>query len=396
MKIISLKNTQPGAIVARPIYDETMRLLANKGVVLSRTLITKLEERGHKYIYIQAEGTDEIIVEDTIPIEVSKRISNEVGETFKKIGSLSKKEKDSINESVDKLGIRGKFHNLSQNGSFRINVARFVQALQHLKRPVISSFALSMLGANPVSHAMDVSLLSIMLGQKLNYSQKESQMLAAASFMHDCGIQLMPDIVEKPYYLLNDDKELEMFKDHPRLGSNLLDYLNYFIPVEIQTILQHHENQDGSGFPSGFKGADLTNPSDKKMERARIFRMAEVLAVADRYVKYCAGEFSEIPKTPAQAINLLIKESGTILNSAVVNDFSKIINIFPKGAVVKVKDSDDSSIIGFEGVVSKENYKNMDKPVIVLLRSKNNEKIKPLVVDLFSDSKGKIDLLFLL
>ena len=395
MKIISLKNTQPGAIVARPIYDETMRLLANKGVVLNRALITKLEERGHKYIYIQAEGTEGIIIEDTIPIEISKRISNEVGETLKKITNLSKKEKDAVNQSVDKLGIRGKFNNLSQNGSFRINIARFVNALIHLKRPVISSFALSMLGANPVSHAMDVSLLSIMLGQKLNYSQKDLQLLAAASFMHDCGIQMTPDIVEKPCYQLSSE-EVEIFKEHPRLGSNLLDYLNYFTPVEIQSVLQHHENQDGSGFPSELKGVDIKNDLDKKVGKAHIFRMAEVIAVADRYVKYCAGEFSEIPKTPAEAINLLLQESGTILNAAVVAQFGKIINIFPKGAVVKVKDSDETSIIGYEGVVSKENYKNMEKPVIVLLRSKENKKISPLIVDLSSDVKGRIDLLFLL
>ena len=395
MKIVSLENVKPGAIIARPLYDETMRLLVNKGVVVTQSLIIKLGQRGHSYIYLQAEGTEEIEIEDTIPVSVSKKTADDLSAIFKLIRNLSPKEKQSIEEHTDKIGLRGKFHILAKHGLFRRNTAKIVDSLLLLKTPIISSFSLSMLSANPISHAMDTAILSILLGLRFGYSRKELYELAAAALLHDCGMLFMVELAEKKYFQM-DTEELESYKDHPRLGYSFLDYLNSFLPLETQTVLQHHENQDGTGFPSALTGTNSKPTIEQRRERGQIFRMAEIVSVADRYIRYCSGEFSEIPKNPVEAVSCLKAESGTLLNSKIVDEFGKIVNLFPTGAIIRIQKSDDPSIIGFEGVVRNENYREMGKPVVILLRSNLGEKIKPKVVNMSNDSSGKIELLFIL
>lgn len=389
-----MKNLEEGMVVARPVYDENMRLLVNSGIVLSNSLIENLERRGYKYIYIQEAGTEDIEVEEPVSVDVSRRVVTEIDKTFDKMRNLSKAELSMLKAVSEKLNMQNRFIHLTWRGSFRKNVLGLVKDLFYSKMTTISSFSLSMLGTSALSHAMDTTILSILIGKRFHYELKELVSLATACLLHDCGMQFLPELGGKPYFLYDEEERL-VYQKHPRLGYVLLESLDSFTPTETQTILQHHENQDGSGFPSGYKGDNDAPVNKRRGERGRIFRWAEILAVADRYIKYCSGDLTEVPKTPPESIATLIKESKTILNSTIVKEFSSIISVFPKGAVVKVVNARDKSIVGSEGVVCKENLKYMDRPQIILLRSRIKVKMKPTLVDLSNDDSAKLELLFL-
>jgi hypothetical protein len=65
------------------------------------------------------------------------------------------------------------------------------------------------------------------------------------------------------------DLEFAIIKTHPQVGYNILKPLNF--PLEItQTIIQHHERMDGSGYPQGLDGQEI-------MLEARILGVADVL-----------------------------------------------------------------------------------------------------------------------
>ncbi len=391
MKIIGLDEATLGTVVARPVYDENMMLLVNRGVKLDQDLVTMLKDRGYKYIYIQEEGTEEIEAEDPISVDSRRRVAKEVSATFHGMRQLSASEKTTVKIVSDKLAKDERFANLQPKGNFRKNVKRLVQELYYENIPSISSFSLSMLGTNPLSHAMDVTMLAILLGKRFHFTLEELVSMASASLLHDTGLQVMDDIRDKPYFMLKGE-EMSLYENHSHVGYMMLDSLRCFSAMEVQTVLQHHENQDGTGFPSGLKGDNVEPLKIRHKKTGMIFRWAEVLAVADRYINYCSGTMSKLPKAPPAAISAVIEESGSILNSAIVKELVNIINVFPLGTPVKVAESLNREIIGYLGVVAEENQQNMNRPVVVLLKTRRGQKIKPVKVDFSLDSSARMEL----
>lgn len=79
--------------------------------------------------------------------------------------------------------------------------------------------------------------------------------LAAAVYMHDAGMGLLPiEIIEKNGEL--SDEERNQIKEHPRIGFELLRYMKQWSEAAV-IILQHHERVDGTGYPSGLKEKDI-------------------------------------------------------------------------------------------------------------------------------------------
>ncbi|MBC8277272.1 MAG: HD domain-containing protein [FCB group bacterium] len=391
MKIVSLNNETLGAVAARPVYDENMGLLVNTGARIDELVIENLRSRGYKYIYIQEEGTERVQPPETFSIEAGRKVAAEVKTTFQKVRSLSMGEQTTLKSVMSRMSLEDRFSNLIPKGPFRKNVKKLVSDIYYRNAETVSSYSLSMLGANPLSHSMDVTLLSILLGKKFSYSFKELTSLAMACLLHDTGLQLFPDIMEKPWFMLND-KEKELYQRHPALGFEILGILNCFPPVETQTVLQHHENQDGTGFPNNLTGTNDKPLKSPQPERGRIFRWAEIVAGADRYVQYCAGNLTDLPLPPIEAIAAVIEDSGTILNSAVVKELVKLVNIFPVGTPVKIADSMNSEIVGYEGLVLEENHEQMELPVVLLLRTRKGQKISPKRVNFANDKTAKLAL----
>jgi hypothetical protein len=147
-------------------------------------------------------------------------------------------------------------------------------------------------------------------------------------------------------------------------------------------INQHHESQDGSGYPIGLKGDNLPPISTIKREtRGRIYRLAEICAVVDAYDNLVFNPTKDVQLTPEDAIKELILKSGTKYNSDIVNTLTKIIPYYPVGAMVRITDVFDKSLIGYRGVVAKTNELHINKPLVILLFDTYMRRIKPRALD---------------
>lgn len=105
-------------------------------------------------------------------------------------------------------------------------------------------------------------------------SQKYIEDMERSAPLHDIGKVGIPDsILNKPGKLT--DQEFEIVKKHPQLGAdvlenavNSLDFQSFF-EIGYQIVLHHHENWDGTGYPSGLKGSAIPLS-------ARIMTLADV------------------------------------------------------------------------------------------------------------------------
>jgi HD-GYP domain-containing protein (c-di-GMP phosphodiesterase class II)/HAMP domain-containing protein len=117
-------------------------------------------------------------------------------------------------------------------------------------------------------HSERVTALSLSMGRAMGLSKKELDVLHRAGLLHDLGkIGVPSSILDKPGKLT--DAEWAIIKEHPGKGALILEPIPAFREA-VPLVAQHHERFDGSGYPLGLAGPDISLG-------------ARILAVADVY-----------------------------------------------------------------------------------------------------------------
>jgi len=107
-------------------------------------------------------------------------------------------------------------------------------------------------------HVKRVALYSEILAKRYGLSPKDTALLKEASPMHDIGKVAIPDFVlNKPDILTPE--EFEIMKTHTQLGYDMLKHSQReLLKVASVVAFEHHEKWDGSGYPRGLKGEEIS------------------------------------------------------------------------------------------------------------------------------------------
>jgi putative nucleotidyltransferase with HDIG domain len=117
-------------------------------------------------------------------------------------------------------------------------------------------------------HSVRVGQLSMEIGRELELPKRDLQFLEVGGYLHDIGkIGIRDNVLLKPGLL--NEHERALIEEHPRIGINIVQYVELADEVK-QLVLSHHEKLDGTGYPEGLRG-----------EQISIF--ARIGAVADIY-----------------------------------------------------------------------------------------------------------------
>ncbi|MBN2459999.1 MAG: response regulator [Candidatus Cloacimonetes bacterium] len=117
-------------------------------------------------------------------------------------------------------------------------------------------------------HQRKVSQLVIALATELGFSQHIIDGLGLSALVHDIGKIFVPiEILTKPGAI--STAEFTLIKYHPQAAYDILKTIDFTWPV-ADTVLQHHERLDGSGYPTRLKG-------DAIRLEARILAVADVV-----------------------------------------------------------------------------------------------------------------------
>ena len=117
-------------------------------------------------------------------------------------------------------------------------------------------------------HQQRVADLSRKIAQEIDLSESEIEGIYIAAAIHDIGkISLPAEILSKPVQL--SDIEVSLIQSHSQTGYDILIGIDFPWPI-AEIVLQHHERQDGSGYPRGLAGEDI-------LLAARIIGVADVV-----------------------------------------------------------------------------------------------------------------------
>lgn len=118
-----------------------------------------------------------------------------------------------------------------------------------------------------VRHSVKVAYYSLLIGFNLKMPLRLMLSIVIAAFFHDIGkFKLDFNVLYKASKLT--ESEFEYIKTHSELGASLLKKLHFPKGV-CEMVLQHHENIDGTGYPYGLEGGDISTG-------AKIIRVADV------------------------------------------------------------------------------------------------------------------------
>lgn len=117
------------------------------------------------------------------------------------------------------------------------------------------------------AHSLRVSCYSTLLAAELGIDDTNQLIdIERGAYLHDIGKIGVPDhILRKPDSLTQE--EWEIMKQHPEVGQKMIEGIE-FLKGAVKTVLYHHENYNGSGYPHGVKG-------EKIPIEARIFSVAD-------------------------------------------------------------------------------------------------------------------------
>lgn len=123
--------------------------------------------------------------------------------------------------------------------------------------------------AEQINHGICVSNLAYRLSKELGYPEEFCMEMANAGMVHDIGKMKLDSYIYGDNTVLSVEK-LRYIRMHSKLGYDLLKDKGYSDLVLV-SILYHHENFDGSGYPENLQGEDIP-------EGARILRVCDVYA----------------------------------------------------------------------------------------------------------------------
>lgn len=346
MRLVSTASVEKGTVLAKAIYTENGRILLNEGYALEERSIARLLDLGIAYIYIDDSETKDIKINSPISQKLRNEAIKTIEATFKEVGKNTNLPTSFVLEKSSK-----KFTEL-------IRVIMTEIKDNHDLLTILSDVFIY--DSYIFSHSFNVTLYSLAIGIELNLNTKELETLGLGAILHDVGKMKIPlNILMKPGKLTYE--EYTEIKKHAEEGFQILRKV-HTIPLAVaHCAYQHHERNDGSGYPRGLKGNE-------------IHPLAKIIAVADVFDAVTTNRVYRQAMLPHEGLEILYAGTGTMFDHEIIEAFRRAVAIYPVGVTVELND-------GRRGVIIRQNAGLSERPVIRILEE-NQGKVKPYELDL--------------
>ncbi len=214
-------------------------------------------------------------------------------------------------------------------------------------------------------HSVAVCALMIALGKQLELDDEQIRQAGLAGLLHDIGKMAVPgQILNKPGKLT--DEEFHAVKQHPAKGHKMLLETPGMPEAALDVCLHHHEKIDGSGYPEGLKGDQIS-------------LFARMGAICDVYDAITSNRPYKRGWCPAESLRRMAEWSKGHFDERLFAAFIKCIGIYPVGTLVRLK----SERLGV--VVELPVTQSLIKPKVrVFYSAKARGYLRPELVDLAS------------
>jgi HD-GYP domain-containing protein (c-di-GMP phosphodiesterase class II) len=179
-------------------------------------------------------------------------------------------------------------------------------------------------------HAMNVGIISLLMGRCFGFGDEEMQDLGVGAMLHDVGKIEMPARLRHREDNFSPN-EARAYEEHVEMGLTQARRMGLSAGA-MAVIGQHHEHADGSGFPG-------------KLNSDRMTMAARIVALVNRYDNLCNPRLPARALTPHEALSLLFAQGRSKFDTSILGAFIKMMGVYPPGSTVQLTDDRYATVL---------------------------------------------------
>lgn len=178
-------------------------------------------------------------------------------------------------------------------------------------------------GTYAVRHCIETALLAMLVARSLHKPHAEVLCVGAAALTMNVGMQEQHDSFQDRRGALSEE-EMQLVHRHPAAGAELLRCAGIADENWLACVLQHHENDDGSGYPHGCTAEAIS-------------QNARLIGLADRYCARVSARNYRRAILPDQALQHLFLEQPQPADPVLSEHFMRVLGAYPPGTLVRLR-----------------------------------------------------------
>lgn len=318
MKTIPVNELEAGQRYSQPVYIDDESLFVPEGIPIKERDIERLRKWEITEVFCEGEPISDdpqaafnAFFLKAFNTPAQKAIISSYGELQEELRRLFGQ-------------IRGN-EEVGQD-SFNSLVDRLLKLVETHANEIVQYILYGMQGdTGEVENALNVTILSALVGRKLQMSRHRVLVLSTAAILHDVGmLRINPEIINKHGKLAPEEKR--QIQTHPVHSYRIITKeLGYSEDVGIAA-LQHQERWDGQGYP-------------RRIAKDKIRMEARIIAVADSFIAMVSNKPYRTSMIGYTAMRNLLSDNGTRFDPEVLKAFIQVLGIYPIGSIVLLSDS---------------------------------------------------------
>jgi putative nucleotidyltransferase with HDIG domain len=242
-------------------------------------------------------------------------------------------------------------------------VTTLMDIIFHDYDPFLSALHMRQYDANLFAHAVNVCVFALIIGKSQGFDKSRLECLGVGALLHDVGKLRLPRNLFRKQGVYTP-QERQLIQQHPLLGAAILSEAQDIREESRRIVLEHHEHIDGSGYPTGRQGREISP-------------LSEIVSIVDIYDAMLSGREGRPILHPAQAIRELYKYGlQGRCDRGWVERTIRCLGIYPIGSLVELS-------TGERGVVVRVNPLDALRPTVKIVWNPTGQAYPvPVMLDL--------------
>lgn len=338
---ITVDRLQPGLHIKLPVKWNEHPFLFNSFKIKSQEQIQLIKHLGIQHVYINPAQSDtqplpvntqsEAIEESSEMESEAERLWEEKQKRIEKLNAYRRRVLNCEKEFERSLSrMRAVMNKIRNRPEDAIDEASIL--VEDIVDKLLSEDSVTLHLMNGKSefediyfHSLNVSVIAMMIGKAKGYDAQKIKELAFAALFHDIGKIKVPTAIVRKKTTLTEPEQ-NYLKLHTKYGLDIASHIDSFPESAKRVIEQHHELNDGSGYPLGLK-------------EAAIDELSQVITVANVFDNLCHPNIVAEQKIPYIALSYMYKHCNHLYSNENLNVLVKFMGVFPPGTVVQLSNN---------------------------------------------------------
>ena len=181
-------------------------------------------------------------------------------------------------------------------------------------------------GAYAIRHCTEAAIVVCLIARAMHKDPAELLIITAAALTMNVGMVRQTELFQGREGALSSE-ERAIVRRHPTDSVDMLRYAGIADEAWLDLVLLHHENDDGTGYPQGRLGDEIS-------------QNAKMIGLADRYCAFVSARNYRRSMLPPMALACLAGESEMPVDQEVISHFAQQIGAYPPGTLVRLANGD--------------------------------------------------------